>query len=77
MMSDDAPRDGDLVISRRTDDGRFEITVSPGRPQMAVKYKHDAINQAFAYADSNGVTVWFMELTGEFSRVDRVRPKES
>ena len=76
-MADDVPRDGDLVISRRKDDGRFEIAVSPGRPQMALKYKNDAINHAYAYADQHGVTVWYLEASGIVSRVDRVRLRES
>lgn len=76
-MSDQLPREGDLVISRRKDDGRFEITVSPGRPQMILKFKNEAINHAYAYADRNGATVWFMDAAGEIHRVDRVRPKEN
>lgn len=69
--------DGDLVISRRREDGLFQITVSPGRPQMTVNYKNDAIAQAYAYADRNGVTVWFMDASGAISRVTRVAPPES
>jgi hypothetical protein len=71
-MSDDIPHAGDLVISRRLEDGKFQITVSPGRPQMTVKYKNEAITHAFAYADHHGVTVWFTEASGATSRLTRL-----
>ena len=76
-MADNVPRDGDLVISRRKDNGRFEITVSPGRPQMSLQFKNEAINHAYAYADQHGAAVWYAEVTGEFTRLERVRRKES
>jgi hypothetical protein len=76
-MSNDQPADGDLVISRCTDDGRFQISVTPGEPQMKVSYKNQAVDHAFAYADRNGATVWFCDASGHITRVDRPRRKES
>jgi hypothetical protein len=76
-MSDDIPREGDLVISRCREDGRFQIAVSPGRPQMTVKYKNEAITHAFAYADQHGVTVWVMDASGAIARASRVARPEN
>lgn len=68
-MNEQAPADGDLLISRRSTDGEFEISIVPGRPQLAVKQQHDAIRQAHAFAERNGASVWMTDAGGSIVRV--------
>lgn len=60
-MSEQSPVPGDLLISRRTTDGPYEISIVPGRPQLAVAQQHDAVRQAHAFAARSGAAVWIMD----------------
>jgi hypothetical protein len=60
-MSEQSPAPGDLLISRRPSDDHFEISVVPGRPQVAIARQHDAFSQAHAFAEKNGGTVWMLQ----------------
>jgi len=76
-MSDQSPSPGDLLISRRTSDGHFEISIVPGRPQLAIPQQHDAVKQAYAFAEKNGASVWITESSGSVVRLQPPRRSES
>ena len=77
-MADQTPAPGDLLISRRPSDDHFEISVVPGRPQLAARNQHDAVKQAQAYAERNGGSVWMKQGT-TYTRMPgpKLRRKES
>ena len=76
-MSEQSPEPGDLLISQRAGDGHFEISIVPGRPQVAIRHQHDAIKQAHAFAGQNGASVWMTEAGGSITRVPPPKRKES
>lgn len=60
-MSEQSPAPGDLLVSRRPADDHFEISIVPGRPQLAIPQQHDALKQAHAFAAKNGGAVWMLQ----------------
>ena len=60
-MSEQSPAPGDLRVSRRPSDDHFEISIIPGRPQLAIRQQHEALKQAHAFAEKNGGTVWMLQ----------------
>jgi hypothetical protein len=76
-MSEHSPAPGDLLISQRAGDGHFEISIFPGRPQLAIRQRNDAIQQAHAFAAQNGASVWLAGAAGSIIRVPPPKPKES
>ena len=76
-MSEQSPAPGDLLISQRAGDGHFEISIVPGRPQLAIRHQHDAIKQAHAFAAQSGASVWMTGAGGSIVRVAPPTRKES
>jgi hypothetical protein len=76
-MSDQSPVPGDLLISKRTIGGDFEISIVPGRPQFAVRQQHDAVKQAHAFAAQSGASVWMADPTGTLVRLPPPKRRES
>lgn len=76
-MPEQTPTEGDVLITKRAQDGHFEISIVPGNAQLAVRQKFEAVRQAHAFAAHNGASVWFIESGGSYVRVDKPRPKES
>ena len=76
-MSEQSPAPGDLLISQRTGDGHFEISIVPGRPQVAVPHQQDAIRQAHAFARQSGASVWMTRAGGSATRVPPPTRKRS
>lgn len=70
-MTQQAPAAGDLLISKRADDGKFEISIVPGRPQLVISHQQDAIQQAHAFASKNGASVWMTEPNGNLVHLER------
>lgn len=62
-MAEQSPAPGDLLVSRRPSDDHFEISIVPGRPQLAIRHQHEALKQAHAYAAQNGGRVWMLQGT--------------
>jgi hypothetical protein len=60
-MSEQSPAPGDLLVSRRLSDDHFEISIVPGRPQLAIRQQHEALKQAHAFAAQNGGKVWMLQ----------------
>lgn len=63
-MAERTPAPGDLLISRRSSDDHFEISIVPGRPQLTIRHQHEAVKQAHAYAEKNGGLVWMRQANG-------------
>jgi hypothetical protein len=63
-VTQQSPAEGDLLISRRAEDGKFEISVVPRRPQLVAPTRKDAIEQAHAFAAKNGTSVWLTDSNG-------------
>jgi hypothetical protein len=63
-MTQQGPSPGDLLISRRRSDGRYEISIVPGHPQFTVEKQHEAVQQAAAFAARSGSNVWMAEPNG-------------
>lgn len=76
-MSEQSPAPGDLLISRRASDGQFEISIVPGRPQLAIPQQHEAVKQAHAFAEKSGAAVWMKDPSGKIVRVQPPARKES
>jgi hypothetical protein len=76
-MSDQSPAPGDLLISKRNADGHFEISIVPGRPQVALAQQHDAVMQAHAFAVKSGGAVWMTNGNGSVVRLQSPKHKES
>lgn len=72
-MAEQTPAPGDLLISRRPSDDHFEISIVPGRPQLAIRHQHEAVRQAHAYAQKNGGRVW-MRLGDSFVPMPAPKP---
>jgi hypothetical protein len=75
-MSEHSPAPGDVLITRRAVDGHFEISIVPGRPQLAISHQHDAVKQAHAFAAQSGASVW-MEAGGAMVRMQPPKRRES
>jgi hypothetical protein len=60
-MSEQSPAPGDLLVSRRPSDDHFEVSIVPGRPQLAIRHQHEALKQAHAFAEKNGGAVWMLQ----------------
>lgn len=76
-MPEQTPTEGDVLITKRAQDGHFEISIVPGAAQLSVRQKFEAVRHAHAFAAYNGASVWFIEPGGSYTRVDKPRPKES
>ena len=76
-MAEQAPTTGDVLITKRDQDGHFEISIVPGDAQLAVRQKFEAVRQAHAFATHSGASVWFIEPGGTYTRIDKPRSKES
>ena len=76
-MAQQAPAAGDLLISRRASDGKFEISIVPGRPQLVISQQQDAIQQAHDFASKNGASVWMTNGDGDAVRVERPRKRRA
>jgi hypothetical protein len=76
-MAEQAPNTGDVLITKRVQDGHFEISVVPGDAQLSVRQKFEAVRHAHAFAAHHGASVWFIEPGGGYTRVAKPRPKES
>lgn len=63
-MSEQSPVPGDLLITRRAVDGLYEISIVPGRPQLTLSLQGEAVQQAQAFAERNGGSVWLVEGAG-------------
>jgi hypothetical protein len=68
-MECNAPQSGDLLISRRSVDGYFALSVVPGEAQFTTEARHDAVSKAFAFAAHSSAAVWFTDTGVEFVRV--------
>ena len=71
FVTQQVPAAGDLLISKRADDGKFEISIVPGRPQFVIPHQQDAIQHAHAFASKNGASVWITDSNGNIVRVER------
>ena len=76
-MAEQAPAAGDVLITKRLQDGHFEISIVPGDAQLSVRQKFEAVRHAHAFAAHSGASVWFIEPGGTYTRVEKPRPKES
>lgn len=76
-MAEQTPAAGDVLITKRAQDGHFEISIVPGDAQVSVGQKFEAVRHAHAFAAQIGASVWFIEPSGTYTRVERPRPKES
>jgi hypothetical protein len=75
-MSQQSPAAGDVLIARRPGDGRYEISVVPGQPQLTVALQHEAVRHARAFADLHGGTVWMANGAG-FVRLASSAPQQT
>jgi hypothetical protein len=76
-MAEQAPTAGDVLIAKREQDGQFEISIVPGDAQLSVRQKFEAVRHAHAFAAHSGASVWFIEPSGNYTKVEKPRPKES
>lgn len=76
-MAEQAPTPGDVLITKREQDGHFEISIVPGDAQLSVRQKFEAVRHAHAFAAHIGASVWFTEPDGGYTRIEKPRPKES
>lgn len=76
-MPERTPTPGDVLITKRAQDGHFEISIVPGDPQLSLPQKFEAVRHAHAFAAHNGASVWFIEPGGNYMRVEKPRSKES
>jgi hypothetical protein len=60
-MYEQSPAQGDLLVARLPAEEHFEISIVPGRPQLAIPLQHDALTQAHAFAAKNGGAVWMLQ----------------
>ena len=76
-MAETLPATGDVLIAKRDADGLFEISIVPGNPQVSVRQKFEAVRHAHAFAAQTGSSVWFIEASGGYTKIDTPRAKES
>lgn len=76
-MAEHDPAEGDVLITRRRADGRFEISIVPGGAQLHVQHKFQAIQHAHRFAEQTGAAVWFTESGESYTRVEKPKQKES
>ena len=76
-MPEQIPSTGDVLITKRADDGHFDISIVPGDAQLSVRQKFEAVQHAHGFAAHSGASVWFIEPGGSYTRVEKPRPKES
>lgn len=76
-MSEHSPAPGDLLIAQRTGDGHFEISIVPGRPQLAIRHQHEAVKQAHAFAAQSGASVWMIRAGGSVTRLQPPKQTQS
>ena len=67
-MANENPVAGDVLIARGST-GHFEISIFPGKAQLSVRQKFEAVRHAHAFAEQTGNAVWFKESGTTYSRV--------
>ena len=76
-MAKDVPARGDVLITRRAQDGHFEISVVPGDPQFSVRHKIEAVRHAYGFAATqSGLSVWFIGPGGRYTKLAKPRARE-
>jgi hypothetical protein len=69
------PENGDVVVRSETRDGRnvYVLRTAPGPGQCLLRSRDEAIAQAAAYAEHQGVRVWLTNGGSDFTLVKNFR----